>query len=599
MSQPGKKHKPYHAESYPLPLGFNGQLAGPYRWFSGRPLNGHRYTDSTGFRYGTMATDLSGRATQYQLLPGYKRFLYARFPIMVAPAAAVAFMVEPEQASVAAFGLATLAAKELDKWRRTRKFRKRVIEPVAAGLSAAMRQKYVDGRGFQWVNIPVDFRDNPEAKITATLPTSWLGEKGDKERMTEVVTSRLNLSEATASWVWGEDGIHRVTWSVPPKPPTLVSFADGLALLDGLDEESVALGAGPRGKLVSMSLAGDSPHGILAAGSGAGKSELLAYIAGQFMRRGYGVLVVDAKYISHMWLRSVPGVAYASEPEEMHNGLMWLDSEVDRRAKFVAMGGDPDSLDPIVAMLEEMSSARNRLDRYWKGIKESGQPALSPALSALANVANMGREVRVHVFMAGQSITAKVTGGPEGRESYSWRGLARATRNQWGMLAPQIKPAPTKRQAPGRWHSVVGDTLTEFQAPFMDLKGKGLPGGPDEATARLIEWATGGLPRVDVAALIEQWSQDHDFLEGGGGGTNGGTNAQVEAEAPPVRGISLREFAESSGVELRTLNRWRERRSDFPTWVAIGGRNTHLFDPDHLRQYVAARLREPVEAPAE
>jgi hypothetical protein len=348
-----------------------------------------------------------------------------------------------------------------------------------------------------------------------------------------------------------------------------------------------------------MSLKGDSPHGLLAAGSGAGKSELLAFIGGQFMRRGYGVLVVDAKYISHMWLRSVPGVAYASEPDEMHNALMWLDSEVDRRARFVAAGGDPATLEPLVAILEEMSSARNRLDRYWKSIRVTGDPALSPALSALANVANMGREVRVHVFMAGQSITAKVTGGPEGRESYSARMMARATAQQWAMLARQIKPAPTKRQGPGRWHIVVGDTLTEFQAPFMDLKGDSLPGGRPETTARLIEWATDGLPRLDVAALIEQWAQDHEFIEGGGGATNGGTNAQVEAEAPPVRGISIREFAETSGVELRTINRWRERRSDFPSWVAIGGRNTHLFDPDHLRQYVAARLREPVETPVD
>jgi hypothetical protein len=464
---------------------------------------------------------------------------------------------------------------------------------VAAGLSGVMRQKHEAGRGHLWLNVPADFRDNPEAKIVARLPVSWLAEEGDKKRMTEVVSSRLALSDTSAAWKW-DSGTHTVTWSVPPKPPGLVTFEDGKELLFALDDEAIALGLGPRNKRVEMSLKGDSPHAILAAGSGAGKSELLAFIVGQFMRRGSGVLVCDAKYISHMWLRSVPGVSYNSEPDEMHNALMWLDHEVSARARFVSMGGDPDSLEPLVAILEEMSSARNRLDTYWKSIRATGQPALSPAMSAMANVANMGREVRVHVFMAGQSITAKVTGGPEGRESYAARMMARATSNQWGMLAKQIKPAPTKRQAPGRWHLVVGDTLTEFQAPFVDLKGDSLAAGQAEATARLIEWATGGLPQADVAAAVGAWSQDHEFLEGGGGGTEDGTNAQAEADAPP-RGISLREFAETSGVELRTLNRWRERRSDFPSWTAIGGRNTHLFDPDHLRQYVAERLREPVE----
>jgi hypothetical protein len=589
--------KPYHAVAYPMPLGFNGKLGSTYRWFSGRPLNGHRYTDATGFRYGTMATDLSGRATGYQLLPGYKRFLYVRFPIMVSPAAAVAFLTEPQQTGVAALGLATLGVKKLDDYRRVRRYRRQVVEPVAAGLSGVMRQAHVAGRGYQWLHVPADFRDNPEAKITATLPVSWLAEEGDKKRLTEVVTSRLNLSEASASFKW-TSGVHTVSWSVPPKPPALVEFSDALGLLIGLDDESIALGMGPRGVRVEMSLKGDSPHALLAAGSGAGKSELLAYVIGQFMRRGAGVLVLDAKYISHMWLRSVPGVAYASEDEDMHNALLWLDREVASRARFVSMGGDPDSLEPLVAILEEMSSARNRLDTYWKRTRPTGSPALSPAMSAMANVANMGREVRVHIFMAGQSLTAKVTGGPEGRESYSARMLARATSNQWKMLAPQIKPAPTKRQAPGRWHIVVGDTLTEFQAPYMDLKGESLPGGRDEATARLIRWATAGPDRFDVAAALEDFRQDHVFLEGGGGGTEPGTNSQAE-DGPPPAGISLRQYAEEAGIELKTLNRWRERRSDFPSWVAMGARGVHLFERDHLRQYVAGRLREPVGADAE
>ncbi len=588
---------PRSALAYPAPPGFNGKLLGLYRWFSGRPLNGHRYTDATGFRYGTMATDISGQATAFQLLPGYKRFLYARLPIMVAPALGVAVVADPDKGILAGVGVATLAAKELDGYRKVRRFRRQVIEPVAAGLSGVMRERHVKGRGYQWVNVPADFRDSADAEIGVRLPLTWIGEEGDKARMARLVAERLNLQEVTPTWTWAE-GSHTVTFRVPPKPPKGVSFLEGLALLEGLDSESVAVGAGPRGKRVELSLKGDSPHALLAAGSGAGKSELLAFLAGQFMRRGYGVLVCDAKYISHMWLRRVPGVAYASESEDMHHALMWLDHEVTRRARFVSMGGDPATLEPLVAILEEMSGARNRLDTYWKSIREAGQPALSPAMSAMANVANMGREVRVHIFMAGQSLTAKVTGGPEGRESYAGRFLARATSNQWKMLAPQIKPAPTKREAPGRWHLVVGDTLLEFQAPYMDLKGDTC-GGPEAAQARLIEWATDGPERFDVAAALEAYRQDHEFLEGGGGGTEVGTNAEVSLDPPPARGVSLREFAETSGVELRTLNRWRERRSDFPTWVAIGGRNTHLFDPGHLKAYVAERLREPVSVDAE
>ncbi len=586
---------PRSSLAYPAPPGFNGKLLGLYRWFSGRPLNGHRYTDATGFRYGTMATDISGQATTFQLMPGYKRFLYARLPIMVAPALGIAVMAEPEKGILAGVGVATLAAKELDAYRKVRGFRRQTIEPVAAGLSRVMNERHVRGHGYRWVDIPRDFRDSDEAAITVRLPMGWEGAEGDKARMAKVVATRLNLDEVTATWKW-ELGVHSVTFRTPPSPPAALSFQNGLALLEGAGEEEVVLGAGPRGKRVVFSLGLDSPHALFAAGSGAGKSELLAYIIGQFMRRGYGVMVLDGKFISHMWLRRVPGVAYLAEAEEMHHGLMWLDNEVMRRARFVAMGGDPATLEPIVAILEEMTAARNRLDTYWKATKDTGQPALSPALAAMTNVASMGRELRVHIFMAGQSITAKVTGGPEGRENFAGRGLARATANQWKMLAPQIKPAPTTRRAPGRWHFVVGDTLLDFQSPFMDLKGK-TTGGEAAAEARIVEWATGGLQGPDVAALVEAYAQDHVFLEGGEGGTNDGTNASSEPTTP--RGISLREYAEQSGVELRTLTRWRERRSDFPTFVAIAGRNTHLFDPDHLKDYVRTRLREPVNAESE
>lgn len=578
------KVTPYHAESYPMPWGFNSRLAMPYRWFSGRAMNGHRYTDATGFRYGTMATDISGRATAYQLLPGYKRFLYARFPIMVAPGAAVAFAVEPGQASLATLGLATLAAREVDKWRRTRKFRRQVVEPVAAGVAAITKTKSAKGQGHTWVYVPEDFRDDDGGRIRIKLPPEWIGDQGDKARMVELVASRLNLEEVSPSWSW-TNGNHTVEFSLPSKPPKGVSFQDGVDMLDGLASDELAMGQGTRGRRETFSLGLDSPHLLIAGGSGAGKSELLAYLIAQFMRRGYGVLVLDRKFTSHMWLRRVPGVLYASEGQELHDALLWLDRELMDRARFVSKGGDPDTLVPLVAVLEEMNGASNALRSYWGTIKVNGDPQMSPALTALANLASMGREMRVHILMAGQSLTAKSVGGPEGRENFGGRVFGRATAAQWRMLAPQIKPAPTKRQGPGRWHLVVGDSLVEFQVPFMDLKEKKTPG----AVARLIEWATGGEPIPDVVAMMAAW----DGVAEGGATTQGQENPRSEVVTPD--GISLRQFADERGMSLATLRKWADRQ-DFPLEVGIGANRTRLYDRDHLRDYVRDRLREPVTA---
>jgi len=575
-----KSTQPYHAAPYPLPLGFNGRLAMPYRWFSGRPLNGHRYTDATGFHYGTMATDISGRASTYKLLPGYKRFLYARLPIMLAPAVAVEGVLDPAALGWGLSIAGVLAVPKVAKARRVRTFRRGVIEPVAASVSAVLKERYVSGMGHTWVTVPLDYRDDEEAKIVVRLPMAWTGDDGDRTRLAKVVAERLQVEDITPSWTLSGAAPH-VTFSVPPKPPRLVTWDSAVADLAASKDTAPMLGYGPRRKIETFDLKLEAPHLLVAGGSGAGKSEIIAAIVSQFMRKGYGVMVLDAKFTSHMWLRKVPGVLYASESEELHEALIWLDQELLRRARFVAMGGDPAELEPLLAVLEEMNGASNRLRAYWKSIKDTSDPMMSPALTALQNLAAMGRELRVHIVLAGQSLTAKAIGGPETRENFGGRMFGRATAAQWRMLAPQIKKPPAKAGPPGRWHIVVGEVVRELQAPFSDMKNE---------EARLIEFATGGAPFPDVPEMMAA-----SPVEGGGGG-GGQMTETPSSELPPPEGISLRQYAEEAGIDLQRLLKWREKRSDFPSWVAIGGRNTHLFDRDHLRAYVRERLREPVTA---
>jgi hypothetical protein len=336
-------------------------------------------------------------------------------------------------------------------------------------------------------------------------------------------------------------------------------------------DHELAMGGGIRKKLVSFDLALDSPHLAIAAASGAGKSELLAWLMGQFMRRGHGLAVLDAKYVSHMWARRIPGVLYASEDEELHDALVWLDDELRRRARFVAAGGNPETLIPLVAVLEEMTGASNRLRAYWRTIKSQGDPMMSPALTALANLSSMGREMRVHILMAGQSLTAKAAGGVENRENFGGRCLARATANQWKMLAPQIKPAPLKKNGPGRWHLVVGDTLLEFQAPFMDIKGQ-----PE----RLIEWATSGESIPDVPAMM---------LVGGTGLDQGISDIPVVVHHGSAV-MSLRDFAQQNDLDLGWLRRQIAQRPEAPEPALEGPNRTGMYAVEQLEEFVRTRV---------
>lgn len=575
---------PYHTVGYPLPWGFNGRLAGAYRWFSGRPMNGHRYTDATGFHYGTMALDPSGNATSYQLLPGALRFAYARLPIMAAPAYAADWWLDPRHAAVVTAGLATLAAYRTARWRARRTFRRQVIEPVSAVASSVLRTKRVAGRGHTWVDVPVDIRDNELAKVKIMLPVDWIGQDGDRAALVQAVGAKLAMPDMVATWSMHGSCPH-ILLAQPPAPPDTLSLTEVMATVDELDEDELMVGLGPRGKTELASLSLESPHFLINGGSGAGKSELLAFLIGQLMRRGYGVLVLDAKFVSHMWLRRVPGVHYAAEAEDLHNALVWLDGELLRRARMVSSSNDVDDaasrLIPLVVVLEEINGATNRLRAYWKSVKGPEDPMMSPALTALANLANMGRELRVHVLMAGQSLTAKSTGGPEGRESFGGRFLARATSNAWRMLAPQIKPAPVKRERPGRWRLVVGDMMKHFQVPFCDLKNASSP----DSVARLIGWATGGRPVPDVTALMAGWGEEQPE-----------TVETAWSEDVPPSDVSLKDYADDRGVDLAWLRRQVERRPEAPKPVRVAAGNTRRYAWGALDAFVIQRKREPVSS---
>lgn len=553
--------------SYPCPPGFNGRFAGLYRWFSGRPLNGHRYTDATGWRRATMATDLSGRAGWYHRLAGWERVVYFRLPIMASPAVAVVTVVASwPQRVLMVIGLATLAIYRVDNGKELRRHRRQVIEPLAIAVARLVNARHVDGRGWRTVDVPMDIRTNRKAAVAIRLPVHWRGEDSERKALAKLVASRLSLDNlAMAIDMSGQNPV--ATFVAGSRPPDSVDFLDMANMATPATE--VATGYGPDMATVAMSLTLESPHALVAGGSGAGKSELLAFMVGQLMRRGYGVACLDAKFTSHMWLRRVPGVLYASESEELHEALIWLDAELLRRARFVSRGGDPATLVPLVVVLEEMNGASNRLRAYWREIKETGDPMMSPALTGMGNLSSMGRELRMHILMAGQSLTSKATGGAENRENFGARFLARATANQWKMLAPQIKPAPVKRQRAGRWHLVVGDRLAEFQAPFVDLKNR---------EGRLIEWATGGDPVPDVPAMM--LSADAPPT----------TTGSAENRRPEVVGVSLRDFAQERGIDLGKLKEWRRAHtSTFPEPIATGDNRTALYDREALDFFVISR----------
>ncbi|WP_406016675.1 hypothetical protein OG520_00165 [Streptomyces sp. NBC_00984] len=115
----------------------------------------------------------------------------------------------------------------------------------------------------------------------------------------------------------------------------------------------------------------------------------------------------------------------------------------------------------------------------------------------------MGRQLRMHVLLVAQSATARALGGPEVREQFSTRILARYSVNAWRMLAPEIHPAPKSTKHHGRAQVVSGGSARETQVLFFT-----------EAEAR--HWATtskkAGAAAQPVPVQLQKPPANRDLL---------------------------------------------------------------------------------------
>jgi len=337
------------------------------------------------------------------------------------------------------------------------------IEPVVRWLpDQSMRAWWTVAR-------PVDdklalFRrpDPPRVRLTARAP--YLTDE-QRRFASAVVHAKLPVGETAERW--SQVG-RRVscTWTPRHRPPTKVGLADLEAALPGLADWEIFLGLGPTAQRVVVSLHEDSPHIAESAGSGAGKSVLAQLAAVQVLNRGGYVVILDRKG-SHRWARNLPGVTYCRTPEEMHRELIRLATLADQRNN--AAFDQPEDWNPgprILVICEELNATLGQLADYWADIREKGDPKTSPAIKGLRELLFMGRSAKIHVLAIAQMLTARAIGGPEARENFGIRCLARYSANAWKMLVPEAAYRVASRVL-GRWQIVVAGVATETQVCYL------------------------------------------------------------------------------------------------------------------------------------
>lgn len=472
-----------------------------WRYVTGRPLDGranHPYLSRGAGRW-----------------PGWKRQVVR----LTVPAASVAAMVEPQTAGQVGMALGVVAVDQARRRWKRRRFRREYVSPTLAAVRVPLglaevhlhvspelgnltprlakplspaeehvRRLYgtrvepvlrwpVDMAMQAWwaVQLAAEpltrhltvFRrpgEKPGPRIELTAGVPYLTAE-QRNLVSAIIHSKIPVADLVESWDQVGRGV-TATWTVRRRPPAKVGYDEVIEALPTLAEWEFYLGAGAGNLPVTLSLRDDSPHIAVSAGTGAGKSVFAQLIAVQVLARGGRVVILDRKG-SHRWAIDVIGVDYCTQPNQMHNALLSLAAMADRRNTQAFREADDWNPGPrYLVICEELNATIGQLANFWAGVREKSDPKKSPAIAALADLLFMGRSAKVNVLAIAQMLTARAIGGPEARENFGIRCLARYTANAWKMLVPEAA-MPRASRTLGRWQVVIGGVATEVQVAYL------------------------------------------------------------------------------------------------------------------------------------
>jgi hypothetical protein len=508
-----------------------------YRFLSGRPMDGSRRTDATFFRPATRSLDPSGTALRWEMMRGASRaairvsvsYLLLLLLVLLllfsashlfgfsAPGEiaetllsfhlliiSVSFSVIFTHRGSVEYGvrLPALRREEVLREKGDQEVEKKVLRlrwyerpgrrawelekvlPLAQALSTMLNLGTMTRKkARRVVFIPRDFRE-PGRTIEILLPPTFTGADGKLDkRIVSTVQRRLGFKEEMSARWELEGASPRVLLTMPLAPPREVSFYDVEKALLAAEEFSPVVGVIGGGETMTISAKSDSPHAGISAGSGAGKSVLIKFIAMQYMRWGWNLVVLDWKEESHEWAKGLPGVRYCSSVEQIHDMYVLLGEEVDDRKSSPGV-----ERPKIMVISEEMNITAPLLADYWSTLRATAEPEerkvmplRSPAMTGAMKINFTGRQLMILNLFVAQRFSARVTNGnADLRESFQVMFMARWKEQTRKMLAGGIKPFPKMPKEVGRWVVIVGEETMVVQVPLVS-----------DEEAR--EFATGGI----------------------------------------------------------------------------------------------------------
>jgi hypothetical protein len=444
-----------------------------WRFLSGHTHNGQYHTNATWTRRADKVLHPTGRAHRWHWLPRGVRALIRTGSVLLALVIGAGLITET-LLTVVLLSVAAAAAGGYAGWRawvRAAEWRhhRTWVRPLHRSLTPVL--------GAPPPRLAIE-RDR--SRVVLELPEAFIGEDRVREGIIRAVETKLALEAPDHSWHL--DGKKpQVVFTRSEPPPSMLRWPDIQRLVAAAGPGQLLCGLGKKNAEVFVSTSLDSPHFGVAMGTGGGKSNTAAFWLVQELRRGACALILDAKWFSHPWTfkdmdagyGQLPNVAYARTTADLHNAMVWLGVELQRRTetaeRLVNARGDVlgDVGPTLWIVAEELNLATPRLKQYWAAVRGKDDPKRSPALDGMAAVSFAGRAVDMHLIVIGQMLTASALGGGDVRENIGVRMLSRYTANSWKMQTDLPMPPPS--DVPGRVQVIASGTAREAQVPLMDM----------------------------------------------------------------------------------------------------------------------------------
>lgn len=262
----------------------------------------------------------------------------------------------------------------------------------------------------------------------------------------------------------------------------------------------VTLGIGADGP-VTVDLDSESPHILVNAPTGQGKSAVARSVAVQRLVQGDLVIVLDKKMHSHRWARDLaPNAFYADTEPAIGSALVNLGFELHRRNQVVRdhVGdvGEADVGPRIVVIFEETNATLTQLGVLDKTVAAGGYKALD----AFRDLMFMGRAVKMHVIAFAQLASYRSGLTADLIENFGTKVLIDASMKAWKWLVPECGAYRSTPEVKGRSLVCRGSKAREAQllwVPEEDATGCVLSAPLAQRRARELAG-----PRV---RLPEQW----------------------------------------------------------------------------------------------